>query len=156
MGPTARRAWWGTMVSCLAWAALAGTVAYPLYVWVANAYQALVMRLAAAVILGIAIRQIHIRMRGDLDAEPQSRFDLARKPRARVVVIDPRLQKLYGEVLRSAKSRRHFDTVLWPRLLALAQRLGVTLQSVPVRWPAPRGTALSTIAKLLSSLERRP
>jgi hypothetical protein len=148
--------WRGTVVACLAWAALAVAIAYPIYVSVDNAYQELVVRLAAAAILGIVMLHILSCIARRFEAEPQSRFDLAREPTSREVKIDPHLLDLFGEVRHSMKSRRYFENVLWPRLLALADRQKLMLRRPALRWPAARGPSLISIGKLISSIERKP
>jgi hypothetical protein len=130
--------------------------AYPIYVSVAHERQGLVVRLAAASILGIALLQIHKRLRRDLDGQPPSRFELARQTRPPPFKIDPHLAKLRGEVQHSLKSRHYFDDVLWPRLVALGTRRGSILRPPPPRWPAARGPNLRQIADLVSTVERTP
>ena len=150
------QAWRGTVVACVAWGALTAAIAYPIYVSVDDAYQELVLRLAAAAILGVVMLHIHSRIARGFEAEPQSRFDLAREPTSREVKIDPHLLDLFGEVRHSVKSRRYFDNVLWPRLLALAGRQQLILKRPALRWPAARGPSLISIGKLISSIERKP
>jgi hypothetical protein len=140
----------------VAWAALAAAIAYPIYVSVGDAYQELVLRLAAAAILGIVILHIHSYIARGFEAEARSRFDLAREPMSREVKIDPHLLNLLGEVRHSVKSRRYFENILWPRLLALADRQQLILSRPALRWPAARGPSLISIAKLISSIERKP
>jgi hypothetical protein len=155
VGPTHERRWLATVRSCLALSLAVSAVAYPIYVSVADERQ-LVVRLAAALILGLVLLQIHNRVRGDLDGQPASRFDLAREPIPRAVKIDPHFKELHSELQHSLKSRSYFDHVLWPRLLAVAERQGSILKPPALRWPAARGPSLSAIANLISSIERRP
>ena len=150
-----KHGWWWKIVAWFVGAAFAGGVGYPLYVAVGDAYQELLTRLAAVAILVIVIQQLQKTLRRRFDGEPPSPFDQAAKPQERVTNIDRHAQALRAEVLSSKRSRRHFDSVLWPRLLALAERQRVTLTPPPTRWPAARGPTLSTIAKLISSIERK-
>jgi hypothetical protein len=148
--------WRATVVACLAWGAAVTAVAYPIYVSVGDAYQEVVVRLAAAAILGIVMLQIRSRLARGLEEEPRSRFDLAREPTSREVKVDPHLRELFGEVRNSVKSRRYFEHVLWPRLLALARRQALTLRPPALRWPTTRGPSLISIAKLISTIEHKP
>jgi hypothetical protein len=156
MGQTHERPWQGTAAGCLAWSLAVIACAYPIYVSVADENQGLVIRLAAALIVGIVLLQIHNRVRSDLDGQQPSRFDLARETVPRSINIDPHLKELCGDLQNSVKSRRYFERILWPRLVALAERHGSTLRLPPLRWPAARGPSLGAIAELISSVERKP
>jgi hypothetical protein len=156
MDPRRERPWLSTMAGSLAWSLFVIALAYPIYIAVADENQGLVIRLAAAVILAIALVRFHNRLRADIDGQPPSQFDLPREQMPRAVKIDPQLAEWHSQLQHSLKSRNYFDHVLWPRLVALARRRGVIVKSPPLRWPAARGPSLGALGDLVSSLERKP
>jgi hypothetical protein len=153
MSPTRERQWLGAMASCLAWSLAVIAFALPIYVWVADANQGIVVRFASALIVGIVLLQAHHRVRTNLDGEAPSPFDLARDKPGPTVRVDPQFSKLHSELEQGLANRRYFDHVVWPRLVALAERQGLTLRRPLHRWPARRGPGVRAIADLVSSLE---
>jgi len=120
------------------------------------AYQPLVLRLAVAVLLGIVLMHIRSYFRGDPLWDPPSEFENALIPERIAPKFDASLVKLRGELADGVKSRAYFDRVLWPRLKEIAEATGAGEIERPARPRLPwRGPSLSTLAGLISRLEKR-
>jgi hypothetical protein len=156
MSPIYERQWWETFARCVTWMLVVSAVAYPIYLTVPDEHQGLVIRMAAAAILGAVLMQIQKHLRKHLDDQTPSRFDMAREIRQRPAKIDPHFIELETELRHSLESRQYFDRVLWPRLLAVGERQGAILKRPRLRWPATRGPSLSDISELISNLEHKP
>jgi hypothetical protein len=156
MSPKYERQWRETFARCVAWTLVVSAVAYPIYLTVPDEHQGLVIRVAAAAILGAVLMQIQKHLRKDLDDQAPSRFDMAREIQQRPAKIDPHFVELETELRHSLESRQYFDRVLWPRLLAIGERQGVILKRPRLRWPATRGPSLGDISELISNLEHKP
>lgn|SRR5262245_30264313 len=155
MSPVHELRWRGTVAGCFAWTLVVSAVAYPICVAVADEHQGFVVRVAAALIFGIVLLQIHKGLRGELEGAARSRFDLAQETWSHTATIDRHFVELEKELQHSLKSRQYFDRVLWPRLLALGEREKVILKPPPLRWPATRGPQFSDVAEIVSHLEHK-
>jgi hypothetical protein len=135
-----------------------GGIATAIYVSIADVYQVLVIRLATALVLAIALIHIHGSLRRVVENEPPSEFDHALHPMRPPPRIDPLLLKLREELSSSVADRRDFESALWPRLVALAERCRSTggLEKPPTGWLPRRGPSLERIAMILACLERKP
>jgi hypothetical protein len=67
---------------------------------------------------------------------------------------DERFLRLRDDLVWSRRSRRYFDAILWPRLLALG---GAGLAPpAPRRWIRRRGPSLRALERLIAETEQRP
>lgn len=126
--------------------------AIPTYLTLAPAWRPLGLRLAcAAVVVAVCVR-IVANVRRAAEAGPASALDAPERA-APPPELDDRFVRLRDEIVFSTRSRRYFDTVLWPRLLALGG------DDLPA--PSPRrtlrrdGPSASTLADLIAEVERR-
>jgi hypothetical protein len=135
-------------------------VSAPLCAALAPEQRPLVLRLAAALLLGVAlvdaVRLLHER----LDGQPPSRLDGTIPPAEAPSDVDRHLRNLRDELRAAAASERYFDRVLWPRLTSLAQSLPAPpALVVPPRSFARRlfrrGPAPTALRDLVARLEGR-
>ena len=68
--------------------------------------------------------------------------------------LDERFLGLWDDVRYGARSRRYFDRVLWPRLLALAGRPLVRPRHR--RGLGRRGPSLAALERVIADIEGRP
>jgi hypothetical protein len=128
-------------------------VAIPAYLLVPVDWRPAAVRLACALLVIVGCRRIVAHARRALDGEAASPLD-AQAPGRERPVLDERFQRLRDDIVFGARSRRYFDTILWPRLQALA---GGTLTAPPARRRVPRrGPSLRTLERLIAAIERRP
>jgi hypothetical protein len=127
-------------------------VAVPIYVFVEAPWRALVVRLAAALVLGVALREL----RGTLGRRLSRAGDAAQGAGSGPAVTGPdvplRLLNLADDVRAGVRSRRHFERVLWPRLEALSRQ---PLAPPPLR-SFRRGPRLADVRAVVAALERQP
>jgi hypothetical protein len=107
------------------YAALVGVVlfaAVPVYLYLEPHWRAHFARVAAALVLGMALLELRGLLAGRLARHGTSALDTARI----AAVVEPgaphRLRELSRSVRAGLRSRRHFEQVLWPRLTALTGR----------------------------------
>jgi hypothetical protein len=135
-------------------AALGGVVllaSVPVYVFVEPAWRALVVRLAAAVVLGVTLLQLRTALVHRLAGGGASALDDARRRLWPEPGLPLRFLDLIHDVRTALRSRRHFDKVLWPRLSALAGR---PLDRPPLR--AGRGPSLASLDEMVTAIEKQP
>jgi hypothetical protein len=127
------------------------------YLSVPDSSQPLVLRFAAAVLLGIALVHIRSRLRVDFEGAP-SEFERALHPERPSAKIDPLLPRLYEELRNSIASQRYFDQFLWRRLIRLAELRGSKKELKPPTpdWRSRRGPSPTVIAELIGRIERNP
>jgi hypothetical protein len=136
--------------------ALAGpTMAF--YLSASDAHKPLVIRFPVALIVAVAFIHIHGNIRRALDRAPASEFEQALHPAPAAPKVDPFFLKLRENLKNSIVSWGYFEHVMWPRLLALADRRGSTqpLERPSRNWLPRRGPSLRAIDSLITHLERR-
>jgi len=135
-------------------AVLGGVVflaAVPVYVFVEPPWRALVVRLAAALVLGVAFLKVRAVLAERLAHGEASALDAARgRPRAEPGVPLRFLDQM-SDVRAALRRRRHFEKILWPRLTALARR---PLVRPPLR--LGRGPGLAELRDLIAAIEKQP
>ena len=132
-------------------AAVVSLAALPVYVWVEPSWRGLVTRLAAALVVGVLVIQLRRLVADRVDAAGPSPLDAARLWRGAEPAVPHHLLELRSDVRTALRSRRYFETVLWPRLEALAGR--------PLARPAVRpgrGPSLAALRAVIIAIERRP
>jgi hypothetical protein len=140
-------------------AALVVLAAIPAYLTLGPTWRAVAIRLACTVaVVAISVRVVR-GVRRAIEAAPPFELDAAAAAPA-PPELDERFVRLRDELRFSVRSRRYFDTVLWPRLAGLA---GPGLAAPPDRrrarrdGPAGRGRGPSrdTLERLVTEAERR-
>ncbi|HUF92570.1 MAG TPA: hypothetical protein VMR23_09360 [Candidatus Limnocylindria bacterium] len=126
-------------------------VTVPVYVWVEPWWRPLVARVAAAFVLGVTLLQLRRALALRLGGGEASPLDVARGRRAGEPAVPHQLVLLTGDVRAALRSRHHFDTVLWPRLSALAGR---PLARPPAR--RGRGPSLAGLRGVIADIEGPP
>src|SRR5206468_2474710 len=81
-------------------------------------WRALVARLAAALVLGIALLQLRAVITEHVEAGGRSALDAARFAPGPAPGVPYHVVELTSDVRTALRSRRYFETVLWPRLEA--------------------------------------
>jgi hypothetical protein len=145
--PAERRT--GAMVA--RYVALVGVVllvAVPVYLYVEPPWRGLVMRLAAALVVGIAVLDLRGVLTLRLERREASAFDAARVAPLTAAGVPQRLQDLAASVRAATRSRRYFEGVFWPRLSTLARR---PLVPPPAR--QGRGPSLARLREVIRSIE---
>jgi hypothetical protein len=133
------------------YAVLAGAVllaAVPLYFYLEVPGRALVPRGAAALVLGIALLELRGTLALRLADQGASALDAALVPPPVDDGVPHRLRETEASLRAALRSRRHFERVLWPRLVALADR--------PLTPPPPRrarGPRLRDVEALVARIE---
>jgi hypothetical protein len=132
--------------------ALVVLAAIPAYLMLGLTWRALVIRLGcAAVVVAVGVRVVR-GIRRAIDASPAFALDTV-PDEPPPPELDERFVRLRDELRFSVRSRRYFDTVLWPRLCELA---GPGLASPPVRRGRRRnGPPRATLERLIAEAERR-
>jgi hypothetical protein len=144
-----------------AFATLVGLGALPLVLAAEPANRPFVIRLAASLLLAVALLHIHSTARHAVDAQPPSAFDQAlRRKRAERPDIDRQLRELLDDVRFGPASQRYWSRVAWPRLCGLAEQLpGRPLLVEPprsrLRRLLGRGPSLAAVRDLVARLESR-
>jgi hypothetical protein len=138
-------------VRCAGLAAVVFVAALPLYVWVEPSWRALVARLACALVLGVTLLQLRRVLAERVEAAGPSALDAARFAREPEPAVPHHVLDLASDVRTARRSRRYFETVLWPRLEALAGR---PLARPPLR--RGRGPSLAGLRAVIAEIERRP
>ncbi len=126
-------------------------VAVPVYVFVEPPWRGVVARLASAFVLGVALLQFRSAIADWLNSRGASGLDAARGWHPVQPVIPLRFLDLIHDVRAALRSRRHFEKVLWPRLMSLAQRPLVRPASRP-----GRGPSLASLREVIAVIEKRP
>ncbi|MCI0547110.1 MAG: hypothetical protein L0027_07475 [Candidatus Rokubacteria bacterium] len=123
-------------------------VAVPVYLYLEPPWRGLVPRLAAALVLGVALLELRGMLALRLARHEASALEAARIPPATEDGVPRRLRELTASVRAALRSRRHFETVFWPRLAALATR--------PLDRPAARrgrGPSLARLREVIRAIE---
>ena len=138
-------------VHCAILGAVVALAALPLYVWAEPSWRPLVARLAAGLVLGVAILQFRRVLIERAEAGGSSPLDAARFAREAEAGIPHHLVELASDVRTARRSRRYFEAVMWPRLEALAGR---PLTTPPRR--RGRGPTLADLRRIIGDIEARP
>ncbi len=148
---TAERPLTGIVVRSAVLGGVVLLVTVPVYVYVEPPWRPLVARLAAALVLGVALLQLRRALVERVAAAGASALDDARARGAPEPAVPHRFRDLTGDVRAALRSRRYFDEVLWPRLLAFTSE-------PPPRPPARRGRGpgLAALRAVIAVIERRP
>ncbi|MGH7389286.1 MAG: hypothetical protein ACREM3_07480 [Candidatus Rokuibacteriota bacterium] len=134
--------------------ALGGVVllaAVPVYVFAEPPWRPLVARVAAALVLGVALLELRRALAGRLARGEPSALDEARGRPAPTPAVPLRFLDLVNDVRAALRNRRYFEEVFWPRLAALAGR---PLVRPPLR--AGRGPSLASLRDVVAVIEKRP
>jgi hypothetical protein len=126
--------------------------AIPAYLTLEPSWRSLAVRLACAVIVAVGCVRVIRGVRRSIEGSSSA---LDAPPRVSSAwELDERFLRLRDELVFSTRSRRYFDTILWPRMLRLA---GANL-SPPAERPGTRrrGPSLSTLEHLVAEIEKRP
>ena len=138
-------------VRCGVLAALVTLAALPVYVWVEPSWRPLVARLAAGLVLGVTLLQLRGVLAEAVAAAGASALDAARMARGPEPGVPHHFGDLASDVRTAMRSRRYFETVLWPRLEALAGR---PLTRPPLR--RGLGPGLAGLRAVIAEIEERP
>jgi hypothetical protein len=138
-------------VRCGGLAAIVFLAALPVYAWVEPPWRALVARLAAALVLGVTLLQLRHVIAERLAAGGVSALDATRVRPGDKPAVPYHVVELTRDVRAALRSRRYFETVLWPRLEALAGRP----LARPPRRPG-RGPHLADLSAVITAIETRP
>lgn len=122
MPPPPERRWPGIVAGYAALAALLGLAGTPAYAYAQPATRPLVVRLAVGILLGVALLHVGREVRDRLRPAARSPFERARRLRRPAPELPPVFRKLRDEFTFSQASQGYFAHILWPRLLALAER----------------------------------
>ena len=126
--------------------------AIPAYLTLAPSWRPLGVRLVCAALVAAGCVRLIRWVRRSVADDPPSALEAARL-RAPAPALDDRFLRLRDEIVFSRRSRRYFDTVLWPRLQKLA---GADLPRPAERGGIRRdGPPASTLERLISEVERR-
>jgi hypothetical protein len=136
----------GILVALLILAAL------PAYLLVDPAWRPVVIRLACTLLVIAVYVRVRRGFRQAIEADEPSALDAPRfTPPA--PEPDTGFTRARKDLVFSRRNRRYFDTILWPRLLALA---GGTLAPPAARSArGRRGPTLSTLERLIAEVEAR-
>lgn len=125
------------------------------YVAAGRAHLDLILRLTAAAAAGLVFLQFLSRKRAQDERDPHAEFDMAVRPAAIPPTIAPRLLKLRDELKSSNRSWSYFDHVLWPDLLRLSARRGISLAKRAGGWMPGRGPSLHALSAVVAQIEER-
>lgn len=148
--PPRRWARWlaGRAVIC----AVLALVALPLYLTISPGWRPAAVRLACALALAVGCARARRWARDAVAPDAPSAFDTP-PPAPPGLQLDAAFVRLRDDLVASARSRRYFDIVLWPRLTALA---GPPLPRPAARRVLPRrGPSRHTLEELVAEIERR-
>lgn len=132
--------------------ALVAMAAIPAYLTLGPAWRPLGVRLACACLVAAGCVRAVRHVRRAVADDPPFAFD-APHPHALAPEPDDRFVRLREELTFSVRSRRYFDTILWPRL----QRLAGPGLTAPAERRRLRhdGPTLRELDRLLAEVEKR-
>jgi hypothetical protein len=161
MNARARRRALRLLAGYAAFSTLVGLGALPIVLAADPANRPFVIRLAASLVLTVALLHIRSAARRAVDAEAPSALDQAlRRRRAEGPDLDRRFHALWDDVRFGPASQRYWSRVAWPRLAGLAERLpGRPVLAEPprsrLRRLLGRGPTLAALRDLVARLEGR-
>jgi hypothetical protein len=133
--------------------ALVLLAAMPAYLTLDPSWRPLAVRLACALIVVGGFLRARRWVREAMAGDAGSPID-APRPAPPAPEMDARFMALRDDVIASARSRRYFDVVLWPRLRDLAGGdLPCPRERRGMRW---RGPSLSALASVIRRIEGPP
>ena len=138
------------MIRCVVFAVVVLVATTPVYVYVEPGWRGLVVRLASALVLGVTVLQLRRRLADGLENRGVSALDAARAGREPEPAVPYHFRHLVVDVRTALRSRRSFERVLWPRLVALAVR---PLVHPPLR--PGRGPSLARLRDVIADLEKQ-
>jgi hypothetical protein len=137
------------VVRCAVLGAVVLLASVPVYVYVEPSWRALVARLAAGFVLGVTLLQLRRVLVERLARGGASPLDISRARRGPAPGVPHHFLDLANSVRAALRNRRHFEEVLWPRLVAFARR---PLVRPPGR--LGRGPSLAVLRDVLDDIER--
>lgn len=141
---------WGLVVGDVVFIAVVALATVPAYVFVEASWRPLVVRLAAALVLGVLLLQVKNAVLERVTRDRPSAFETAAITPTVESRVDSHLVNLETAVRASVRDRRSFERMLWPRLCAFAR--------APLTAPAPRrfgrGPSLDDVRTVVETLER--
>jgi len=141
-----RLAAYGILIGLLVLAAI------PVYLALDPSWRPMMVRLACAGAVTVGSIRVVRGVRRTTDGHSLSPID-APPPAPPTAILDEVFLRRRDELAYSVRSRRYFDAVLWPRLLALA---GTPLPQPPGRrWLTRLGPSRATLESLIAQIERR-
>jgi hypothetical protein len=129
---------------------LLALAAIPAYVTLAPSWRTLAIRLGCGLLVVAGCVRLTRSARRAIDEQPPSALD-APPALPPAPELDERFVRLRGDVTAGTRSQRYFDSILWPRLLAIA---GESLPR-PAARPARRGPSLRALERLIAEAEKR-
>lgn len=132
---------------------LLALAAIPIYLALDAEWRSLLVRVVCAAAVTVGSIRVVRGVRRTAAEHPPSPVD-APPGAPPTVILDEVFLRRRDELTYSVRSRRYFDAVLWPRLLALA---GTHLPPPPRRrWASRLGPSRDMIESLIAQIERRP
>ena len=157
MPPPPERRWPGIAVGYAALAGLLLLAGTPAYYYAEPPAKPLVVRLAASVLLGIALLHVGGEIRARVRPTAASPFERAIRTARPEPELAPGFLKLRDELAFSRASQGYFVHVLQPRLRTLAGRAGQPSRDDPPRpaWRCllGRGPSLAALRTLITRIE---
>ncbi len=147
--PSERR--WPLVAGAIVFVGLVALATLPAYTFVEPRWRPLVVRMAAALVLGVLLLQVHKRVARCIQQDVASAFDAALATAVVEPRVDRRLVELEATVTSAVRSRRSFERVLWPRLTALA----TAPLTAPVSRRFGRGPSLEALRSVIDAIERQ-
>jgi hypothetical protein len=132
-------------------AAVVALVTVPVYVYLEPAWRPLVARVAAALVLGVALLELRGALAERLSRNERSALDAARDRLPARPEIPARFLSLIADVRGAVRSQVHFEKVLWPRLMTLCPRPPAR----PLARTLGRGPGLEELRDVITEIERQ-
>jgi hypothetical protein len=135
---------------------LSGVVVF-VYLVVPAQNRSLVIRLAGTLVLAVVLIHLATKVRTRIEAQGPSDFERVLNAAPLAPPLGPRFAEIREELRYSARSGRYFDRVLWPYLVAVANRLPRRQFPAVLVKPAGRsfrrGPSLATLRELIAVIE---
>ncbi len=120
-------------------------------------HRSMVIRLAAGLLVGVALIHLASHRRRNLLPESPSDFERALARRPPPPKLDPAFIRWRDEVRSSLRDSRYFRQVMWPNLQNLARQRGLGAPEIERLLPAGRrfrrGPSLRQLARIVERLE---
>lgn len=146
------------------WALFAGTIVLAVLLFVGLVMIELLVDIASrkaatqlvtALVFGLAILKIRSLVRIRLERQQASALDDVTEHRAAPSLDRTRFHQLRDDVRLAARSQRHFDLVVWPRLVRLAKAPHDAPLAKPPGRSFGRGPSVEALTDLIAALEAR-